>query len=522
MTRRRAVADGGRDRDGADTGDSDRERGPAAPARTPGIGANPRRCGCAGKTPLDRVVFPARERIATALADTSVRLGPATDAAVVPSGRDGTVSDIERHTDVVALGKSTPAVPFTADDGDGTVDRDARPIVTLACAFVGDDLADPDGLGDALATAYAALDGPEVTIGKGHAVQLPGHRGGLLWLEHLRSANDDGDGPADGTDSTIDGSDGDSRGDSRSGGSDPGAAGTGTGLVRSVAANVDAVHAFPDLLPPEQARIAALNAWNDAYARGATAERTVRPVVAAPAGVDPPAARATAWYRAGVPREAEVVPASVIAHGGEGWVLGASVIARGSVNPTAPPLPDDCCALVTRPLGGLAAFALGSLDGDRGLRELGRDRLARDALPVAEALAACRPSPGEAFDPARHLARVTDVSGEGVGGVGRLVASEGRSLRLDRLPVLPAVADAVAGWWTLPDVTVETNGPFAAIGTPEALARVTDRLRGVEGADPVRLGPVDRGDAPIRDATDGDTSRLVEAAARWPAAGERR
>jgi selenophosphate synthase len=140
---------------------------------------------------------------------------------------------------------------------------------------------------------------------------------------------------------------------------------------------------------------------------------------------------------------------------------------------------------------------------------------------VAEALASCRPGPEETFDPTRHLARVTDVSGEGIGAIGRLVAREGRSLRLDRLPVLPAVADAAADRWAIPDATVETNGPFAAIGTPDALARAVDRLRNVEGADPVRLGRIDRGEAPIRDATDGDPSRLVEAAARWPTAGER-
>lgn len=473
VSRRRVVADGG----------SDCDRSTGRPAVAPGAGADARRCGCAGKTPLDRVVFPARDRVRDALDGTSVRLGPAADAAVI---EEAIVTDmLDRAVDVVALGEDRPAVPFDGDAGDD-------PVVTLACAFVGDDLADPERFGDALATAYAGLDGPTVTIGKGHAVQVPGLDGGFLWLEHLRPT---------------------AAGDSADSTTDPSPAGF-------CAANVDAVHAFPGLQPPEQARIAMLNACNDVYAAGATENRVVRPVVAAPSGVDPPASQVTDWYRAGIPADATVLGASVLTHGGEGWLLGASVTAAGCIDSEEPPLPDDCAVLVTRPLGGLAAFALGTIDGDRGLRELGRDRLTRDARPVAEALASCRPKPDESFDPSRHVARVTDVSGEGIAGIGRLAARDGRSLRLEQLPIHDAVAEAAADEWTIPDVTVETNGPFAAVATQSALGRVTDLLRDVSGADPIRIGRLDRGDAPIRDATDGEPARLVEAAARWPAAGD--
>ena len=474
VSRRRVVADGG----------SDRDRSAGAPAVTPGSGADARRCGCAGKTPLDRVVFPARDRVRDALGGTSVRLSPAADAAILEGPTDA--GALDRAVDVVALGEAQPAIPFDGDASDA-------PVVTLACAFVGDDLADPERFGDALATAYAGLDGPTVTIGKGHAVQIPGLDGGLLWLEHLRPSA-----AGDSADST-----------------------TGPSPAGFSAANVDVVHAFPGLRPPQQARIAALNACNDAYAAGATADRVVRPVVAAPASTRPSPARVTDWYRAGLPADATVFGASVLAHGGEGWLLGASVTATGFGDSEGPPLPDDCAVLVTRPLGGLAAFALGTIDGDRGLRELGRDRLTRDARPVAEALASCRPKPGESFDPARHVARVTDVSGEGIAGIGRLAAREGRSLRLEQLPVHDAVAEAAADRWTIPDATVETNGPFAAVATPSALGRVTDRLDDIDGAGPVRIGRLDRGDAPIRDATDGESARLVEAAARWPEAGDR-
>ncbi|MFC6793299.1 hypothetical protein ACFQFH_01910 [Halobaculum halobium] len=476
MIRGRLVADGGVEDD----------RSAESVVAGPGAAADARRCGCAGKTPLDRVVLPARERVASALEGTSVRLGPDSDAAVLDSGV--APAEVERAVEGVALGDERPAVPF---DGDA----DGRQVVTLACAFVGDDFADPDRLGDALATAYAGLDGPEVTIGKGHAVQIPDIDGGFLWLEHLRATE-----PTGSTDETHS--------------TDAGA--------RGVAANLDAVHAFPDLPPPEQARIAALNACNDVYASGATADRIIRPVVAAPADARPSPGRVTDWFRAGLPADATVLSGSVLTHEGESWVLGASVVAGGRTSRDEPSLPTDCDVLVTRPLGGLAAFALGTLSGDSGLRALGRDRLGRDALPVAAALAACRPDPKEPFDPARHVARVTDVSGEGIAGVGRLAARDGRSLRLDRLPLHDAVASTTADRWAIPDATVETNGPFAVIATPSALARVTERLRDVAGANPVRIGTLDRADEPILDATGADLSRFVEAAARWPRAGDAR
>ncbi|UIP01335.1 hypothetical protein Hbl1158_15595 (plasmid) [Halobaculum sp. CBA1158] len=473
-------------------------------------GVDPARCGCAGKTPLERVVLPARARVADALADTTVSLGPDADAAVIPASATPPATAFERETDAVALDGTRPRTPFGGDDRE-------RPVTTVACAFLGGDLADPDRLGDALATAYAGLDGPPVRIGKGHAVQVPGATGGTVWFEHRRARAEAG-GTADGI-----------ARDAATGvaAESPVESAAGDGAA-AVAANVDAVRAFPGISPAESARIAALNALNDAHAVGATTDRSVRPLVATPRDETPDPDRVREWYRSGLPSDVTVRAAAVLAHDGDGWFFGASASARGDrpadvAGRNSRSLPVGCEVLVTRPLGGLACFARGVARGDEGLEARGLTRLGRDTRPEATALSAFRPAPRESFDPAEHVARVTDVSGEGIAGIGRLAAGTGRSLRLDRLPLLDGAASATD--WTVPDATVETNGPLAVVATPRVLDRVADRLHAVEGADPRRIGAVVdaaatgdpvAGDAPVVDATAGDLTAAVEAASRWP------
>ncbi|QLG26025.1 hypothetical protein HUG10_00015 [Halorarum halophilum] len=418
------------------------------------------RCGCAGKTPLDRVVLPARERIRSRLADTSVSLGPDRDAALLPR-----CDRVESDTEVVALNGRAPTGP--TDDGEAW---------TLAAAFAGDRLADSERFAGAVGEAYAALDGQPVTIGKGHAVQVPGADDGALWLEHLRP-----------------------RGPRRDG---------------VLAASVDVIHGFPGLSPAESLRIAILNACNDLHAVGAVADREVRPLVAAPRGELPADDTVATWTDDSVPVDATALRPATVEHDGGGWLFGASVRAVAQRAPARPPLEPGVEVLLTRPLGGLALFAHGVASDDREFRERGLERLRTDTRPIAEALASFRPDSGEPFDPDRHVARVTDVSGEGVAGIGRVVADAGRSLRVEALPLLPGV-DEVADAWTVPDVTVETNGPLAIVARSGALDRVADRLVEVSGSRPTRLGTVVRGGPRLSAAPGCEASRYVERAARW-------
>lgn len=473
-----------RGRGAGGTGERGRDAGDGASGDRDGsrIESLPSVCGCAGKTSLQRVVYPGRERLRARLTDVPVALADAEDAAVLPL-----TAGLARGSGGRALEPNRDG----SDPGDASgsaAGRVGAPAAgrtwTLAATVAGPDLADPERFAERLGPAYAALAArAPVTVGKGHSVQVPGATG-RQWFEHLRP--------------------------------------TGPDRAGYRAANVDAIHALPDLPPRRQARVALANALADAYAVGATDERVVRPLVATPDGDAPPPARAREWYRDAAPPGVAVLPASVLEHGGRGWLFGATATAaapdrrrprvgategasglRGNADPR--PEPGDA-VLAHRPLGGLALYALaasgtGESDPSSERRERALSALTADHRPVARALAAFRPAAGEPFDPDRHLKLCTDVSGPGVRGVARRVGrtTDGLRLHLTELPLLDA--DALAGVrerWLLPDVTVETNGPLAVVARPAVAERIADRLSALPGAAPGRLGelrPADGGPA---------------------------
>jgi len=407
-------------------------------ADTGPVTANPSQCGCAGKTPLERVVRPAIESLRDDL--DGVRIAADLEAGLLPNS-----AGLDR----------TPL----GDDGD-TAPAGARPSRVVAAAFL--DAARgsaPSALAATLADAYGGwADGRSVTVVKGHSIQLDGASRPTVWGECLVP--------------------------------------TGRRRPGYRAVNVDVVHAFPDLSPTEQARVAVCHALDDCYAQGAAEERAVRPLVTAPRGTTPAHHRVSDWYESAAPSSVTVLAPTVVSHDGRGWQFGASASA---VTRHVPPVrrravePGDE-VLLHRPLGGLALYA-GAVDESVALDPATRGRaveaLTTDHVGVARAVAAACPDPGDPFDAAHHLKWVGDVSGPGVGGLARPLEATDCGLRVESLPVLDgdAVA-AVRDGWTVPDVTVETNGPLAAVGTPAALDRFERRLDSVSAADPVRIGRV--------------------------------
>lgn len=402
-------------------------------------------CGCAGKTPLDRVVLPARERMRPRLRASGVSLPDLPDVTLLPN-----TTDLRRRTDECALGgRPAPVEPTTASA-----------TWTLAATFADRVLgADPETFATRVGDAYAALGAADarVVLGKGHAVQIADATTARQWFEHLVPA-----------------------GERRPG---------------YRVANVDVVHAFPDMDPVQQAGVAAAHALNDCYAAGGTDDRAVRPLVAAPADAAPAPETVRDWYRAGT--DAAVQPAAVVGHDGEGWLFGATATAT---TPRAPAvrlgaLEAGMAVLATRPFGALACYSHALATGDEATRREAATALTADHRPVARALAPFRPAGDESFDPERHVAAVTDVSGPGVGGVADLVARAGYRVHLTDLPLFDrATLDAARDDWRVPDVTVETNGPLAVVGRPAVLDSVTARLAALDGPDPSTVGEIRPGD----------------------------
>lgn len=285
------------------------------------------------------------------------------------------------------------------------------------------------------------------------------------------------------------------------------------------AVNVDVIHAFPGLAPERQAAVATFHALNDCYAQGAAEEREVRPIVAVPDGTDLGSERVERWYRAAAPETVGVREPSIVVHDGRGWQFGAAATAATGRTPPVRRAAIEAGDEVTvhRPLGALALYAgtVGtggppSAPVDSSVRDRAIEALTSDHAAVARAVAASHPAPEEAFDPDRHLKWVCDVSGPGIGGLLDATKSESVGLRLEALPVLDQDAiEAVRDRWVVPDVTVETNGPLAAIGSPTALERFERRLEGISGTDPTRIGRV-TGDRGLQWADGVDLERYVE------------
>lgn len=415
----------------------------------------PRLCGCAGKTPLDAVVYPARRRIAERLADTPVRLAGAVDAALLPRRER-----LRRHVTQFRLGNGVThqtAVAAPTDTASSTW--------VVGTTFAADALADVDRFASAVGDAYAGLGatgatrrddtdaGVTTVVGKAHSVQLPAATTSQQWLERLQPR--------------------------------------GTRRAGYWAANVDAVHAFPGLAPRAQAAVAVANALNDCYAVGGVDDRRLRPLVAVPAGTTISAEMVTSWYDDGAPSGVTLCRPSVVEHDGTGWLFGARAVAAVTTRPAvrAGAVEPGDAVLLHRPLGALAMYSLSVDSPSDTVRERATAALTADHRDAARVLASFCPDLGEPFDPARHLKVVTDISGPGIGGLARLLSPH--RLHLTALPFLdPDAVDRARERWVTPDATVETNGPLAVVARPAVVDRVRQELPSAGDESPTRIGEV--------------------------------
>ena len=422
----------------------------------------PGRCGCAGKTPLDRIVRPA---LASLRADavSSVRIAGELEAGLLPN--------TERFVRTVV------------DEGSDIVNRRSRQFV--ATAFVDRERGSgAGGFRSLLDDAYGQWAGTgDATILKGHSIQIESSES-VVWGESIAPV------------------------------------GRRTRGYRAV--NVDVIHALPGVTPTTQANVAALHAFNDCFTQGAATDRDLRPIVGVPGGTDLGPERVRRWYCEAVDPDVTVRAPSIVVHDGRGWQFGASVAATTTRTPpvrTRAIEPGDEL-LVHRPLGALALYT-GCVDVegvdalDTGARALALERLTTDHAPVAAAIEACCPHHDEGFDPDRHLKWAGDVSGPGVRGLLDAVGPADCGIAVESIPLVDRDAlDAVRNRWIVPDVTVETNGPIAAIGTPSALDRFERHLEDCQSATPDRIGVVTDTPGELRWAEGTDAWRYLEAVGR--------
>jgi selenophosphate synthase len=426
-------------------------------------------CGCIGKTPLNRVVRPAKRRVRRRLAAKDVYLAGTLDCGLLPRRES-----LDRNADRVTL------------DGDGSVRRGPTADVETPAWGLAAVLTAPEhgtsarAFADALEAGYGSLAGDgRLTIGKGHSLQISNADRTTVAFDLFRP-----------------------RGERRPG---------------FVAGNIDVIHAFPDLEPTAQAAVAGAHALNDCYAYGATEERVLRPFVGVPdsdSTADPTRSEVETWYRAGLPDDIALRRPTILRHGGDGWLFGATATAELTHVPPvhAGRLEPDDVVLLSRPLGAVAALSAARDARDGAAFDRTVETLAADHAAVGRSIASLSPGSAAEFDPDHHLKLATDVSGPGIGGVASAIARSDHRLRIERLPFVDDEAIRRARRrWLVPDATVGTNGPIAVVGRPVAIARAETRLREA-GCAPVRLGCIESADGTgIVSSADGiELSQFIE------------
>ena len=426
------------------------------------IEAVPTRCGCAGKTSLDRVVRPALDEIRRNVPGVAIVDG--LEAGLLPK---------------------TAGVERSVADGSGGGDGTSRDFV--AAAFLGPECgSDSEAFRAVLSETYRQWVGESggATIHKGHSIQLETNSEPTVWGETFRSS-------------------GQQRGGYR-------------------AINVDVIHALPGLDPVTQATVATVHALNDCYTQGAAADRDIRPIVGHPEGSDIDPGRVRRWYVEAAESGVTVREPSLVGHDGRGWQFGASVLAATERLPPIHMGRIDAGDEVSlhRPVGSLALYA-GSVDSERpvgsDVRKRALEALTADHAPIARAIEASCPRPSERFDPERHLKWAGDISGPGIGGLAEITAAAGCGLSVEAVPPLDRQGlDAVRRRWIVPVVTVETNGPIAAVGTADALDRFERRLGGRPSADPTRIGTVTGVSGEFRTAEGSHAEQYLDGIERRP------
>lgn len=414
---------------------------------SPDFGGEWKTCGCGGKTPLERIVFPALNILSKRISNKTV-IGEGSDCGLVPV--DG---NLERKYTV--LNRQAESV-YGSDPDDI---KDGR-YWSVGGSFIDPSIASsPSDLSSFLRSTYD-LTGSNIknTVLKGHTVQLPDATTSFQFLDLF---------------STV------------------GSGGDGYWMV-----NFDAIHAFPDLGPALQSRIATLNALNDCYAVGANKKRRVRPFVLAPNEECPTAQTVCSWFPSGG-QQLRIEHPAIVQHNGDSWIFGASVVATTYSSPPtriSSIKPGDA-VLLHRPLGALSLIATSAEDNTPVDPEGNAVRhMTEDHRPVANSISKFLPFPDEEFDPKEHIKLATDISGPGISELNRIVSAFDLHLHVNSLPLIDeSTLSERQRRWLVPDVTSETNGPIAVIGAPEVTKQFKSSLAEIDSADPAELGVIENG-----------------------------
>lgn len=428
------------------------------------LGVNPfsLATGCAVKVDLLTVLYPAIRSIKGELEKLGMSISPRRDADIFLGSIGGftLVREIYRGE----------------QDVDQERLRKLSPQRAIVLAQIYQRVADnPESLAKVVKPIYTrvAQASPGIVIGKGHSIVTADPKAQFIAFDYIKIRDGDGG--------------------------------------KLVVGNNDTIQIIDPAEDPgsyRQAAVALGNSLNDLYTLGAWRNTVIAPVI------DSPSEDLRKKIEGNMRRYAENIGARVVEvpqPGAGSLLMGATVFAETD---RKPPFFYDKVSpgmeiLVTRPIGELASinvYMMCMLDREiaeelRRQYGIGVDRLleikegivermARPNIEVARAIEKRLPHLDEEFDPERHVAATTDVTGPGVYVIKELAELSNASIRIERIPLLsPELSEFATRNYIIPNATSGTNGATVIIASRRVIEEVEAELR-ERGEEPIRIGRV--------------------------------
>lgn len=438
------------------------------------LGLDPYRlaCGCAVKTDLRRVVYPALQRLRPHLARWGISIALREDADIAalydPPQLQRLMLPFHPPSPLPRRGEAC----FAPTEGPGVRGDGPARAITLTSAYRA---SEPDFLAERWLGVYRQLAeaGLRFVVGKGHTIEADAPEHQFVLFDFLQSA---------------------SEGSKRRG---------------YLVANNDTIQLIDPTLDPgafQQTAVALANALNDLFSLGAVNHIQILPVIAAPTEallrqIQKNIRDFGARYSLTVV-EQNPLPIKTL-------LLGATVVGQTDRQPPVfyDRLQPGDQVLVHRAFGDLAPINLyieGLVMGDGYLETLGLDsrevRRAKETvvelmavpnLAVGRLIYQYSPALGEPFDPQRHIKATTDLSGPGIDVFREIAQRAGVNMRLEKIPLIcEDLARAATAHYILPNSTAGTNGAVAVIAASKVIERFAADVERL-GYQPAIIGSVE-------------------------------
>lgn len=435
------------------------------------LGVNPfsLATGCAVKVDLLTVLYPAIRSVKGELEELGMHIAPRRDADIFP----GSIDDLKLYREIYKSENDVNPMRL----------REVSPNRAIVLAQIYQRIAtNAESLAKVVKGIYSrvAQGSPGIIIGKGHSIVTADPKSQFIIFDYIK---------------------------------------VGEVGEKLIVGNNDTIQIIDPAEDPgsfRQTAVALGNALNDLYVLGAWKKVRIIPVV------DSPSKDLKRKIEDNIKIYAEKIGAQVInapQPETNALLMGATVFAETDKKPPIfhDQISPEMEILVTRPIGELApinVYMMCMLDreiADELKKQFGINieklleiknsiinRMAKPNIEIAKIIEKRLPQLDEKFDPDRHIAATTDITGPGIYVIKELAELSRTSIKLDKIPLIsPELSEFATRNYIMPNATADTNGAAVIIAKPKVIDEVEMELKEL-GENPIRIGKViDKGEARV-------------------------